>query len=101
MTDHNDSAELLLKALEDLHDLLDEESADHDLLPEDLTFDLCEEIPVLADRVTLANETPAKATGSDPLTNSEINLIVDAVIEECLPEIEKKLRSRLLDALSL
>ena len=102
MTNQNDSAELLLNDLENLRKLLDENSIEEEILADDLEFDLGEHIPVLADRVSLPeNPVVNRPSQGVSLPDDEISLIIDNLVAEYLPEIEKKLRSRLLDALSI
>ncbi len=102
MTSQNDSAELLLSDLENLRKLLGEDSFEEEIFSDDLEFDLGEHIPILADRVPLPEETIVNNQMQTPsLPDDEISQIIDTLVAEYLPEIEKKLRSRLLDALSI
>ncbi|WP_281648023.1 hypothetical protein [Parendozoicomonas sp. Alg238-R29] len=105
MTEQADQAELLLDELEDLRQLLDKPFT-HNIPMLKGKLDMEAEIPTLDDRVQplSSKEEPvvqfSEADLDAPLSNDQISSIVDELVAEHLPIIEKKLRESLLEALS-
>ena len=108
MTEHTERADRLLDELEDLRQLLDEPFDEPLDQPPDLPesdFEDVEEIPLLNDQIpTLADEAILNVEPllelEAPLSDVKIQRMVDEIVAEHLPVLEKKLRERLLEALS-
>ncbi|MTI13290.1 hypothetical protein [Sansalvadorimonas verongulae] len=106
MTAHTDQAEMLIDELEGLRQLLDKPLSEniptHKEKPN--TAPAGDTIPVLDDQIPTLQPLPAdhmtSADRDKPLNEHQISKMVDNVVAEYMPVIEKRLREKLLESLN-